>query len=134
MKKFLLAAVWVMIVLTVRGQTDTIKKTDTTFISVEKVPEFPGGLKTWSRFLTKNLRWPADDGMDSQASVFLSFIVEKNGRLTNLKVLKKTYPKFDNEALRVLKLSPKWIPAKVNGKPVRSKYVVPIRFAIGEFE
>ena len=67
---------------------------------------------------------------DGQGRGFINFVIEKNGSLSNLTVLRAATPEFAAEALRVVKLSPKWIPAKINGKPVRYKYVIPISFIL----
>jgi len=97
-------------------------------VSKKKQPQFPGGIKAWKQFLTKNLKFPPDDGTDYAITVFVSFVVEKDGRLTDIKALKNICPKCNDEALRLIKLSPNWLPAKLYGKAVRSKYVIPIRF------
>jgi len=89
---------------------------------------FPGGTKAYGKFLEKNLRWPTQD--DIQGRVIVSFIVEKDGSLTNFKVERSLGKDCDNEALRVLRKFPKWIPGMKNGKPVRVKYMVPINFTI----
>ncbi|SHM09696.1 energy transducer TonB [Mucilaginibacter sp. OK098] len=91
-------------------------------------PEFPGGKQAFSAFLHKNLKWPKDDGNDSQGVVIISFFVEKDGRLTDIKVVKSMSTAFDEEALRVITLSPKWIPAMRNNKFIKSIYTVPIKF------
>lgn len=90
-------------------------------------PEFPGGKKAFSAYLSKNLKWP-DPGVDAQGIVVVSFFIEKDGRLTDIKVAKSMAPKFDEEALRVISGSPKWIPAMKNNKFIKSQYTVPIKF------
>jgi protein TonB len=92
-------------------------------------PQFPGGDKAYSKFLAKNLKWP-NPMYDGQGKVILSFIVEKNGTLSAIKIVRKSTPEFDAEALRVIKISPKWIPAKQNHKPVRMRYYLPISFKL----
>jgi len=99
----------------------------------DQFPRFPGGSKAFGKFLEKTLIYPDKSGMiDVQGKVIISFIVEKDGRLTNFKVARKLYPIFDDEALRVMKLSPKWIPGKVNGKPVRCRHTIPINFVLAD--
>ncbi|ASU34809.1 energy transducer TonB [Mucilaginibacter xinganensis] len=93
-------------------------------------PEFPRGKEAFSAFLKKNLKWPKDDDGGSQGIVIISFFVEKDGRLTEIKVAKSMGIAFDDEALHVMNLSPKWIPAMKNNKFIKSKYTVPIRFYI----
>jgi len=95
---------------------------------VEPSPSFPGGQKALNRFLARNLKWPSDEYDDTTGKVVIGFVVEKDGRLTNFKVLRSLGGKFDAEALRVLRKSPKWIPAGQNGKALRTKYMLPINF------
>jgi len=98
---------------------------------VEPGPSFPGGQKAWGKFLTENLKWP-DPVIDAQGKVYIGFIVESDGRLTNIKIIRGIVAPFDNEALRVIKKSPKWKPKIINGIPVRSGYTVPISFVLSE--
>ncbi|OOQ61869.1 energy transducer TonB [Mucilaginibacter pedocola] len=102
------------------------------FLSVaENQPKFPGGDTAFRKFIGKNLRWP-EIQMESEGTVILGFVVQKNGRLTDYKIYREVNPEFAAEALRVMKLSPRWIPAKLNGKPVASRSTVPIRFHVEE--
>jgi len=94
-------------------------------------PQFPGGKEAFSNFLHKNLKWP-DTAIDAQGNVIISFFVEKDGRLTDIKVDRGLNKQFDAEALRVINLSPKWIPAMKNNKSIKSKYTVPISFTVSE--
>ena len=89
-------------------------------------PEFPGGKKAFHEFLVKNLQWP--DSTNINGVVTIGFFVEKDGRLTGLHLVKKLKPAYDGEALRVMAVSPKWIPAMRNNKFIRSAYTVPISF------
>jgi len=93
-------------------------------------PEFPGGKQEFSSFLNKNLKWPSDSMDDTQGVVIVGFFVEKDGSLTNIHITKGMRPVFNNEALRVIKLSPKWIPASRGKKRVKSQYTVPISFTL----
>jgi protein TonB len=93
-------------------------------------PEFPGGKKAFGAFLSKNLKWPKDSPDDAQGVVIISFFVEKDGSLTEIRVAKSMAAAFDEEALRVINLSPNWVSAMKNNKFIRSKYTVPIKFYI----
>jgi len=93
-------------------------------------PHFPGGEDAFRRYLGENLIWPKNNGEDSEGTEIISFFVEKDGQLTNFKVEKSLGSGFDKEALRVMAKSPKWIPAKRDGKPIRSKYSVPFQYSI----
>jgi TonB family protein len=100
-----------------------------TFVSM--VPEFPGGLDAFGHFLTNNLRYPATARENHiQGRVIISFIVEIDGALTNVKVAHGIGGGCDEEAMRVMKMSPKWKPAMQDGKPVRSMYNIPISFTL----
>lgn len=95
-------------------------------------PEFKGGIEGFGRYLSRNIRYPAlafQKGI--QGKVILTFIVEKTGELSDIKVSKSVIQSMDDEAIRVLKLSPKWIPGTQFGIPVRVQYSVPISFALG---
>ena len=95
--------------------------------TIDSWPKFLGGDKAFYRFLAKNLKWPKTNE-DIQGKVIVSFIVEKNGTLTHIIIVRSLGILFDKEALRVIKLFPHWKPAKINGKPVRSKFYIPIQF------
>jgi len=95
----------------------------------DSCPEFPGGDKAFNKFLIKNLKWPKTNE-DVQGTVFIDFVIEKNGKLSNIKIIRGLAHAFDLEALRVIKLSPRWIPAKLKGKSYRSRYTIPVRFRI----
>ncbi len=111
---------------------DTVPAKDKpVFTAVEKNPEFPGGLEAFGRYLSTNIKYPkADRDANRQGRVFLQFIVEEDGGLSGLKVLRGITATMDAEAMRVLKASPKWMPGLQNGKPVRVLYTVPIQFSL----
>lgn len=90
-------------------------------------PHFRGGDKAFHEFLNKNLKWPKDVS-GGEGIVTISFFVENDGRLTDIKVVKGMSKPFNKEALRVINLSERWIPAMRDGKFIKSKYSVPIQF------
>ncbi|MGI4727561.1 MAG: energy transducer TonB [Janthinobacterium lividum] len=103
------------------------------FTAIEKLPTFPGGMEAWAKFLSKNLRYPEQASSDGVSGrVYMSFIVEKDGRITDIQVSRPAGHGFDEEAKRVLKLAPVWSPGIQNGKPVRVRYTMPINFTIQE--
>lgn len=103
------------------------------FHSVERMPEPYGGAAAWSKFLMKNITYPEmAQNAQAQGAVWLSFIVETNGKLSNIKVIKSAGYGMDEEAIRVLKLAPAWKPGIQNGQPVRVSYSIPIRFILGD--
>ena len=103
------------------------------FTSVEKSPEFPGGLDAFGKYLGNNIHYPAvarENG--TQGRVILQFVVEKDGSLTDIHVVRSLGDGCDDEAIRVLKKSPHWTPGIQNGRPVRCAYTVPIAFTLAE--
>ena len=99
--------------------------------TVEIMPQFPGGEAAWSKFLQKNLHYPAqaiDAGISGK--VFISFVVEKDGHLSNITVVRGMGYGLEEEAMRVLKLVPPWKPGIQNGQPVRVMYNMPFNFQI----
>ena len=80
-------------------------------------------------WLSQNIRYPAAAQRNGiQGRVMVSFVVEKNGSVSDVRVLKSVDPLLDNEAIRVVKAMPKWSPGKLNGQAVRVKYTLPISF------
>jgi TonB family protein len=101
------------------------------FTNVELLPKFPGGIQEFYKFLVRNLNYPKEaKDNKTQGSVIINFVVEKDGSLTDFKVLRGISKELDEEALRVMKLSPKWEPGFQNGKTVRVSYSVPISFKL----
>lgn len=99
--------------------------------NVEQMPEYPGGLSAYYAFLNNNLKYPSsaqEDGI--QGRVVVSFVVEKNGTLSNFSVVNSVSPDLDKEALRVVKHIPSFNPGKKQGKEVRVKMSLPITFRL----
>ena len=112
-------------------RTDTISE-DVIFGDVpEQAASFPGGHNALREFIDNNLRYP--DILDTssvQGRVVVRFVIEKDGTVTNPKVVKSIDPVLDQEALRIVSIMPKWIPAKMNGKAIRTTYTVPVNFRL----
>lgn len=101
------------------------------FTVVQKIPEFPGGWSAYMQWLTKNLRYPAAAQQQKiQGTVVVSFIVNKDGSVANIKVSTSVDPLLDNEALRVMKMMPKWKPGVDHDKVCRTMIAVPVVFQI----
>ena len=95
------------------------------------MPEPMGGPAAWSKFLTKHINYPSMAvDQHAQGAVWVSFIVEEDGKLSNFKILRGPGYGMDEEALRVLKMAPAWQPGIQNGHPVRVSYQIPIRFTL----
>jgi len=102
------------------------------FSAVEKEPEFPGGQAKFAQFLADNIKYPQDMVANGTSGrVIATFVVEKDGSLSNIKILRAPTPSAGDEAARVLALSPKWTPGYQNGQAVRVQYTVPVAFNTG---
>jgi TonB family protein len=101
------------------------------FVSVDTPPSFPGGIEKFYAFIGKNIKYPPQAVKKNvQGKVFLQFIVEEDGRLSNIKVDRSLSPEIDQEAKRVLELSPAWIPGTKDNQPVRVLYHIPVSFTL----
>ncbi|RZA00664.1 MAG: TonB family protein [Sphingobacteriaceae bacterium] len=99
---------------------------------LETQPKFPGGTQNFLQYLAANIRYPADDRKNNvQGRVVAQFIVEKDGSLSDIKVVRSPSAAMGEEAVRVLSNSPKWEPGKQNGSAVRSQFTVPVNFTLG---
>lgn len=101
------------------------------FTSVEMQPQFPGGYTAFMQFLSQNIRYPQEARDENvQGRSIVNFIVEKDGSLSNIKIVRSIGAGTDEEVLRVMALSPKWIPGIQNGRRVRVSFTVPINFTL----
>jgi len=101
------------------------------FQVVEKLPEFPGGMVEFMKWLTKNLRYPVYARQQKiQGKVVVVFIINKDGTVSGQKVVKSVAPELDREALRVLRNMPKWKPGEDHGQPCRTYFSIPINFKL----
>ena len=99
------------------------------FQVVEDMPQFPGG--SVQKWITKNVKYPMIAQENNiQGKVFVQFVIEKDGSVSDVKVARSVDPSLDKEAIRVVKAMPKWKPGKQRGKPVRVSYTVPINFQL----
>lgn len=99
---------------------------------IDKFPEFEGGMAAWAKYIRKNLRYPEaaqDQGIQGRVSV--SFVVEKDGSISDVTILKGIGGGCDEEAMRVIKKSPKWRAGQQQNNKVRVRYTMPISFLIG---
>lgn len=98
---------------------------------VESMPEFPGGIDAFYDLLSKEIKYPAaPKRMDIQGRVFVQFIIDETGKITNMKVIKGVHADIDAEALRALGKVPNFIPGKQRGVPVKVRMVIPIQFTL----
>jgi protein TonB len=113
-------------------ETHEVVKEEEIFQIVEELPSFPNGEEARQRFLRENTVYPRPAiDMGVEGTVLLTFVVEKDGSITDIQIL-RGIPILDEEAVRVTKKMPKWKPGKQAGKPVRVQYRMPIKFVLGK--
>jgi protein TonB len=109
------------------GPVDTVK----IYQVVALEPSFPGGPRKWLEYIKANLKYPEAAKADkAEGRVFVTFVVERDGSVTNPKILRGIGNGCDEEAQRLLKNSPKWNPGMQNGHTVRVQYIVPVEFKL----
>ena len=122
-----------MLVLLFSFMTSTAqtKKNDMLFSVVEVMPQYPGGQIAMLKYLMENIKYP-EQAMKKgiQGRVAVSFIVEKDGSISDVKPVLSVHPLLNKEAVRVVKSMPKWSPGKHNGKPVRVRFNLPVMFKL----
>ncbi|MDO4770720.1 energy transducer TonB [Porphyromonas sp.] len=112
------------------GRAEAVQD-DQVFDFLEEMPEFPGGEVEMMKFLQKNVVYPTiaqENGIQGRVSV--GFVVEKDGSVSDVKVLRGVDPSLDKEAVRVVKSMPKWKPGMQTGKPVRCRFTIPVNFRL----
>ena len=110
------------------AEADVENKNNYNFV-VEDMPQFPGG--SVQKWIAKNVKYPMIAQENNiQGKVFVQFVIEKDGSVSDVKVARSVDPSLDKEAIRVVKAMPKWKPGKQRGKPVRVSYTVPINFQL----
>lgn len=110
---------------------EVVEKEEEIFVFVEEQPSFPGGDEELYKFLAENIQYPALARENNvEGKVFVQFVVEKNGSITQVKLVKDIGSGCGQEAMRVVKSMPKWKPGKQRGTAVRSQFTLPIRFKL----
>lgn len=99
--------------------------------TVETQPVFPGGEEAMMMFIQKTVKYPTEAlEKEEQGRVYVQFVVEMDGSLSEITVVRGVSPSIDKEAMRVISIMPKWTPGTFDGKKVRAKYTVPIYFRL----
>ena len=101
------------------------------FTVVEKQPEFPGGTAELFKYLSKAIKYPViaqENGI--QGRVVCSFVVNRDGSIVDIQVMRGVDPSLDKEAVRVISEMPKWKPGEQRGKPVRVRFILPVQFRL----
>ncbi len=140
---FLLAAVPLALIAQVRGDEEPAtpveepaavgvdEKAPQVFMMVEEMPEFPGGQQALMKYMSSHLQYPEiakEEGI--QGKVFLSFVVQEDGSLRDVRVIRGVHPSLDREALRVAKSMPLWKPGRNMGKVCCVQYNLPVNFVL----
>lgn len=130
MKYLLILIIFSPLCFSATAQQDTVKE-EMIFDMPEIMPEFIGGPDALDDFIKKNIVYPPEaKAKGIQGKVYVQFIVEKDGSITNVIVRRGANPLLDAEAVRVVKLMPDWKPGTMRGKKVRVRYTLPIVFTI----
>lgn len=99
--------------------------------TLDQVASYPGGIPALMDFLNENIKYPEQAEREGiEGRVVAGFIVERDGSVSNIEILKSVHPLLDAEVVRVMSLMPNWIPGRQNGQPVRVKYSLPITFRL----
>lgn len=102
---------------------------NTVYTRVDKMPEFPGGQVALVKFLSKNIKYPEKFKKEKiNGRVFVSFVIDKTGKVTQAKIVKSLNADCDAEALRVINKMPDWIPGEKNGEKVAVQFGLPVNF------
>ena len=118
----------------VKGQNDSLlppPPKDVSFYVIDEKPEFPGGVSAMLKYIAENTIYPElakKKGISGK--VFVQFIVDKDGSITDVKIIRGVSPCIDEEAVRVIRSMPKWKPGYLDGKPVKVSFQTPINFTI----
>ena len=106
---------------------------DQIYTVVEQQPEFPGGMEAMMKFIQKNMKYPAQARrMGTEGRVFIGFVVNLDGKITDVATVKGISMDCDKEAARVINMMPPWKPGKQNGRAVRVRFVLPVNFKLAD--
>lgn len=135
MKKICLMLMLAALGFAAAAQTDNTPtreaSSDEVYTIVEQDPEFPGGMEGLYRYLASNIQYPNEaKSKNVEGKVFVTFVIERDGTVTDVKTLRTPHPTLALEAERVVRAMPKWKPGKSRGKAVRVQYTLPINFKL----
>jgi len=133
--KFIVFSVLSILAVNIYAQSQPMKPemiVDELLLPPDSIPaQYPGGYDELYKFLQNNFKFPERTGVWGYSGmVIVSFTIEEDGSASNFKLEKELVDWLDEEVLRVVKMIPKWIPAQKNGKNIRSKFMVPVKFDI----
>lgn len=128
-KEMLMAIIACLMTLGVQAQENNESNASQVYDVVENMPQYPGGMPALIQFLSENISYPKDAKEKSiSGRVLVTFIVEKDGSVSEVQSATSTYPSLDDEAVRVVKAMPHWKPGTLKGDSVRVRYTIPINF------
>jgi TonB family protein len=131
MKKLIVLIIVIVIPFISFSQDSKEQDTCHTFYAVEQMPEYPGGTNALLQYIADNIHYPQTAKENNiQGKVFVNFIVDETGQVTNVRVVKTVETLLDAEAVRVIKSLPLWKPGMQKGKTVRVQFTIPINFAL----
>ncbi len=131
MKRILIVIAFIAVFSVVKAQQQGTGKQDSIYTAVDVDPTFPDGMTYFYKYLMDFTKYPSDAIINGQqGKVYVTFVIEKDGSLTNIKVLRGISPDIDAEAVRVVSRSPNWQPGTQDGKPVRVQYSMAINFKL----
>lgn len=117
--------------MAVAQSVDATPVEETIYSVVETDPEYPGGIDALYKYLVTNAHYPENARQHGiQGTVYITFIIERDGSISNVKVLRSPSDELSAEAVRLVKAMARWKPGKQNGKPVRVQFNLPINFSL----
>lgn len=112
---------------------EALQNEEKVFMVVEQQPEFPGGFDALREYMQSNIKYPAEAQRNGESgTVYVSMIINQDGSISNAKVLRGVSQSLDNEALRVITMMPSWTPGTQNGKAVKVRFNIPVKFGDGK--
>lgn len=120
------------IIITTKARESETAAHEEEFVVVEEMPQFPGGNEAMQKYIAENLKYPKTAIKGEQGRVIVSFVVNKRGKVGDVKLIRSVSPELDAEAVRVIQDMPDWIPGKQRGKAVNVRYTIPIVFKLSK--
>ena len=126
MNKLLILFILFSVSINAQVQNSPIAEDTTVYTIVDITPKFPEGRDAMYIFIYSKINYEKMSEIDVQGKIFIQFVVEKDGRLSNIKITRSLDPSCDKEAIRIVRLMPKWESGKLENKKVRTKIEIPI--------